>query len=245
MSNTEHPVTHRRGFIARVIAGTAGLAGGGALLSRAAAQGAPRAGPVSRAMPIEMELEAREPWDDSWVRRLKGRHRQVFDAPEMANGTVLHQARTYMKGYEVVYGAKDSDMSPVLVIRHAAVPMVLGDELWDRYDFGREDKLKDPTTGRRTKRNPFMNVKSGDRYSIVWPDGGLDTLIARGATVLACNLALTGVAGMIAQKEKLERDKARERLLANLVPGVIIMPSGIFAVARAQEAGCHYIRATA
>jgi hypothetical protein len=221
------------------------MAGGGSLLSGAAAQGTPGAGAGSRTVPVDMELEAREPWDDSWVRRVKGRHKQVFDAPEMANGTVLHQARTYLKGYEVVYGAKDSDMSAVLVIRHAAVPMVVGDELWHRYDFGREDKLKDPTTGRRTKRNPFISVKSDDRHSIVWPDGGLDTLIARGAIVLACNLALTGLAGMIAQKEKLDRDKARERLLANLVPGVIVMPSGIFAVARAQEAGCHYIRATA
>ncbi|HJU64121.1 MAG TPA: hypothetical protein VJ596_00530 [Gemmatimonadaceae bacterium] len=243
MSNPDLNPTHRRGFLARLAAGAAALAGGGAVLSRAEAQGTP--GPRWERRPVDVANEARAPWDDSWVSRLKGKHKQVFDAPEIANGTVLHQARTYMKGYEVVYGATDADMSAVLVIRHAAVPMVLGDELWERHDFGREHKLKDPATGQRTRRNPFINVKPGDRYSMVWPDGALDTLLARGVTVLACNLALMGVAGMIAQKEKLDNEAARSRLLANLVPGVIIMPSGIFAVARAQEAGCNYIRATA
>jgi len=29
-----------------------------------------------------------------------------------------------------------------------------------------------------------------------------------------------------------------------LVPGVMIQPSGIFAVIRAQEAGCAYVRAS-
>ena len=39
-------------------------------------------------------------------------------------------------------------------------------------------------------------------------------------------------------------EEARKTVLANLVPGVIVMPSGIFAVTRAQEAGCQYIRAS-
>jgi hypothetical protein len=29
-----------------------------------------------------------------------------------------------------------------------------------------------------------------------------------------------------------------------MVPGVILQPSGVFAAVRAQEAGCHYVRAS-
>ncbi|MGH7720287.1 MAG: hypothetical protein ACREON_15765, partial [Gemmatimonadaceae bacterium] len=177
MSQSPNALTHRRGFLGRLIAGGAAIAGGGAILPRLGAQEAADS-PAGDATPAP----ARGGWDDSWVSRLTGKHKQVFDAPEIAHGTVLHQARTFMKGYQEVYGATDADMNAVLVIRHAAVPMVLGDELWDRYDFGRDGKLKDPTTGKRTERNPFINVKPDDRYAMVWPDGGLDTLLARGAT---------------------------------------------------------------
>jgi intracellular sulfur oxidation DsrE/DsrF family protein len=33
-------------------------------------------------------------------------------------------------------------------------------------------------------------------------------------------------------------------LKANLIPGVILQPSGVYAAHRAQEAGCTYIRST-
>ena len=48
-------------------------------------------------------------------------------------------------------------------------------------------------------------------------------------------------AGMLAQKEKLPRDQARRELFAAIVPGVYIVPNGVFGVCAAQEAGCGYI----
>ena len=195
----------------------------------------------------------------SWVDRVTGKHRQVFDAPEVADGTVLHQARMWLAGYAEMYGTKDAEMSPVLVIRHSAIPMVFGDAIWASLDLGAElakeqmgepamvpKPIRDPATGEPTRRNPFLasNLKDGAKYAAIWPDGGLDSLIARGATVLACGLALRGFAGFVAAKEKSDPKAAAEKLKANLVPGVIVMPSGIFAVTRAQEAGCQYLRAT-
>jgi hypothetical protein len=70
-------------------------------------------------------------------------------------------------------------------------------------------------------------------------------LLARGAIVLACNLALGFFAStVIAKVDKVDGDEAKRRAKAALLPGVVLQPSGIFAVARAEEAGCHYIRAT-
>jgi hypothetical protein len=185
-------------------------------------------------------------WDLSWTERLTGEHREVFDAPEIADATVLHQARTFYVNFGDVYKLTDADLRAVLVIRHQAIPMVLGDPVWERYDFiGKKmTKLKDPTTGEWTRRNPFLNAKQGDKHTLVWPDGGLDALIERGAIVLACNMAFNHFVGQIAKQTKQQDDAVRTELTAGLVPGVTLVPSGIFGVIRAEEGGCHYIRAT-
>ncbi|HEU4628413.1 MAG TPA: hypothetical protein VFS08_01670, partial [Gemmatimonadaceae bacterium] len=240
--------TPRRGFLGRLAGAAAALAGGGLLTRADAAHAAPvtttSAAPTGAA------------WDMSWVERVTGAHRQVFDAPEIADGTVLHQARSWLAGYAEVYGAKDAEMSAVLVIRHAAIPMVLDDAFWTRYELGERlanpdgggEKvvLKDPATGALARRNPFLsaNVRPGDRYAVIWPDGGLDALIGRGAIVLACNLALRRAVSIVAKADEVSAEAARATVLAHLVPGVVVMPNGIFAVTRAEEAGCRYIRGT-
>lgn len=244
--------TPRRGFVGRMLAGVAGLAGG-ALLGRdlAAQQGViPAASPATRA--------ASDAWDMSWVDRVTGAHRMVFDSPEISDGVVLNQARTWMSGYAEVYGAKPSDMNAVVVIRHAAIPMILNDRLWDELDLGRAlaasaggqrpmsgSVLPDPATGEPARRNPFLsaNMKDGARHALILPDAGLDALMERGVIVLACNLALRRPVSMVSRKEGVDAATARAKVLANLVPGVIVMPSGIFATSRAQEAGCNFLQA--
>ena len=250
-----HPsadVTPRSSFLGLLAGGLAALAGGGLLARDLAAQGAAQTA-APAATPRAPTSAA---WDMSWVERVKGAHRQVFDAPEIADAVALHQARTWMNDFAEVYGVKDADTSAVLVIRHAAIPMVLNDALWDELELGKAaaslaadgKEARDPATGQPARRNPFLNanVRPGDRHAVryVWPDGGLDTLLARGAIVLACNLALRHPIAMVARRDGVSAEAARAKVLANLLPGVVVMPSGIFAVGRAQEAGCHYIRAT-
>lgn len=229
----------RRRFVGSLIGGAAALAASPLLpLTEAAAQAG--AAPQQTA------------WDMSWVDRLTGPHRMVFDAPEIAGGVVLHQARSWMAGHTEIYGAKDAEMHAVLVIRHSAVPMVMPDSYWEKYDIAAmiqestkaAEPLKDPTTGEPTKRNPWINYKQGDRHWTTWPDAGLDTLIGRGAIVLACNLALRGMAGQFARKDGRPSAEVFAELRASLLPGVTVMPNGIFATGRAQAAGCGYIRAT-
>jgi hypothetical protein len=246
--------TERRQFIGHLMVGAAALAAASCTRSpmvaptttpaptRSGAAGATQAG-SSTAPSAPAPHQA---WDLSWTERLTGDHRQVFDAPEIADGTVLHQARMFYVNYGEVYKLTDADLRAVLVIRHQAIPMILGDAAWQRYDFiGKKiTKLKDPTTGEWTRRNPFLNAKPGDKYALMWPDGGLDALIGRGAIVLGCNLAFTGFAHQIATRTKQQPDAVREELKASLVHGVTLVPSGIFGVIRAEEGGCRYLRAT-
>lgn len=251
-----HP-SPRRGFLGQLLGGAAAAAAGALAGAPLAAQSAAR-----RASDDSTRADTLPPcpsprqggsfpqprggWDMSWTEKVTGRHRQVFDAPEVAEGTILHQARMFLAGYDEVYGAKGADVNAVLVFRHRAVPMVLSDAIWAKYDIlaQRAGKLKDPTTGKSARRNPFLGAKPGDRYALVWPDGGLDSLIAKGAVALACNVALMGLAGVIAQHTKQKQEAVADELKEGLVPGVTRMPSGVFAVTRAEEAGCNYMRAT-
>jgi hypothetical protein len=168
-------------------------------------------------------------WDMSWVDRITGKYRIVFDAPEVKDGVCLHQARSFLSGYQMVHGLTDADLTAVLVIRHSAVPMVMGDALWADGAFGEKEKLKDPVSGEPTKRNPFINIPAG--------------AMKRGVIVLACGLALDNFASQIATRRKIPRQDAKAMVTESLLPGVIRMPSGIFATCRAQAAGCGFMYA--
>ncbi len=184
-------------------------------------------------------------WDMSWVDRVeKAKHRQVFDAPDISDGMALGHALLFINGFHEVYQTADSDVAAVLVFRHMGLPAVLNNDMWKRLGVGERTKLKDPTTGETTQRNPFVGLKPDDKTVATFNEAGMDALIARGVIVLCCNLALMRQAGQLARQENMTIEEARTAVADALVPGVIRMPSGIFAGARAQEAGCHFLRST-
>ena len=72
----------------------------------------------------------------------------------------------------------------------------------------------------------------------------LARLFLQWAVVLACNLALENMIGAVAKRSSQTVEAVRAEAHAHLVPGVILQPSGVYAVLRAQEAGCVYLRST-
>jgi hypothetical protein len=178
-------------------------------------------------------------WDMSWLERINKRRRMVFDTNEVSGGAGLGYVVSYLAGATQAYG--DPDASTVLVHRHASVPIVLNDDMWKRMGLGEKLKLKDPTTGETAQRNPFIGYKKGDAHSMTGPEAGLDTLMAKGTIVVACNLALSAQAYMLSQKEKTPIEQAKKELFASLIPGVFVVPNGVFGVCAAQEKGCGYI----
>ncbi len=218
-------MTQRRDFLRKASVLAAGSLAAGSLEAQAAA-------PVAQGT-----------WDMSWTERVTGRHKMAFDAHEISDGVCLHQARSFLQGYKDVYGLTDRDVSAVLVIRHAAVPMVMNDTLWEDGMLAEGTELKDPVTGEPTKRNPFINIPVGAQHSLTWPDGALDTLISRGVIVLACDLALRNFTGRIANHRKIPRQDAAALVNANLIPGIYKMPTGVFATCHAQQLGCGVLNA--
>lgn len=227
-------MTERRAFLRKASI----LAVGGVAASPFAAQAAERPLPGAESLGAVQGT-----WDMSWTERVTGRHRMCFDAHEISEGVCLHQARSFLAGYNTVYGLGDADVSAVLVIRHSAVPMVMNDSLWADGWLAERTELKDPVTGEPAKKNPFINIPAGAQHALTWPDGALDTLISRGVIVLACDLALNNFAGMIARHRNIPRTDGRDLVMQNLIPGIYKMPTGVFATCHAQQLGCGVLNA--
>ncbi len=221
-------MTQRRDFIKRASL----IAAGTLAATRLDAQG----GATDAATPSPSPA-APSDWDMSWTERVTGKHRMVFDMPEVAEGMSLHHARSFFHGYAETLGLTDADLSAGLVVRLAAVPVVLDDVMWADGHFA-GDTLKDPVGGEPAKKNPFIRTPADARHRLTWPDGALDDLMGRGMIVLVCELAFNNTVGQVARRKEITRQEARELVTRNLLPGVIRMPSGVFATCHAQSLGC-------
>ncbi|MEO5567364.1 MAG: twin-arginine translocation signal domain-containing protein [Gemmatimonadaceae bacterium] len=162
-------------------------------------------------------------WDLSWADRLTGKYRTVFDAPEINDGTVFTNATVFMMGFAEVYKASDADMQAVIVIRHRAIPLAFNDAMWDKYGIGTAQKVENGD-----KKNPWT--------------GELAALRGRGAILLACNLAANRLVRETARRVGADQEVVKTEMFANLVPGMILQPSGVFATIRAQQAGCAFMK---
>lgn len=223
----------RRRFIQNVVGGTAAIAAGGATGELLAQQ--------QGGIPVYPPPQGG--WDLAWTDRVeRARYRAVFDAAEIGDGIAMTNVQVYMAGYKEVYNAADADMAVVLVIRHQAIQMALNDAIWEQAKFGEALNLKDQSTGEPTRRNPWGPRRNAD--GTPGRAGPIDGLIARGAIVLCCNLALMRVAGQYARTAKIPVEEARKLFIDSLIPGVIRQTSGVFATTRAQAAGAQFIKSS-
>lgn len=212
------------------------IIGGGSMFAAAGAPMSLHAERTSHPAPLD------DKWDVSWTDRVQGKFRGVFDSPEVSEGAGLYRAIFWMDQYKTVYGTARSDMSPVLVLRHSAIPLVMGDEYWKRYKVGKEHKLRTMEGKKWAEANPIRVAPPGTPPSFA--NYNLEQFMKDGGIVLACNLAFADLVGTVAKGEKLEKDAARARAISYMIPGIILQPSGVFAVMRAQQAGCHYMMAS-
>ncbi|HEU5050327.1 MAG TPA: hypothetical protein VFU00_08405 [Gemmatimonadales bacterium] len=221
-------MTARRRFL--------GWFGASALL---AATGSPLAGVETRRRPPEPRSDE---WDVSWTGRITGKYKAVFDSPEFSEGAGVWRAVMWRDQHKEIYGTDPADMSAVLVIRHGAIALAMGDAYWEQFRIGKELKMRNPQTRKWEVANPLRTAAPDTPPR--WAGYNIEAFQASGGIVLACNLAFGEVVWRYRQAEKLSREAARARALEQLLPGIILQPSGIFAALRAQEAGCAYIMAS-
>lgn len=175
---------------------------------------------------------------DSWIRGLKGKHRQLFHAYDAHEGRALQQAKAYLDIYPGAYGVKESEVNAVVAAHGFMLGMLLSDGAWKKYSLGEFGKFTDPRTKAPAVRNLYLTEGEGE----VMEEGtSVPSLMKRGVRFLACNNALTGFSYMVAAGTKQPQPAVYDDLRGSLIPGSIVVPAMIIAIGRAQEHGVTYI----
>lgn len=238
----------RRNFLQRLTLGavaTAALPGALHAAPSPESFGEPAAGPAfgDELLDALSPSALAEPWDTSWTAKLTGKHRAVFDAPEIDGGVGVFRSGLWQRQVAEVFKTAPADVNSVIVLRHAAIVLAMAQPFWDEYDIGKKRKVLDPMTDKKTKKNP-ATLSEKDGVPPSFASMALDKQMASGTIVLACGMAFGQMVSMVAERHKIKPAEARPRTLAALVPGVILQPSGFFATTVAQQNGCIYVRAS-
>ena len=160
---------------------------------------------------------------DEWPGQLSGRHKAIFDVFGMNDGFPLGFVNNFL--------TPNMSATAVMIFRHQGTPYAFNHSIWAKYKMGETFKIIDPETKMPAVKNPWFEAKTGQ---------SLEKLAARGVVMGVCNVATRGQSGRLAPNAGVSADEAYKEFAANLLPGVSLVPSGTWAVNRAQEAGCTY-----
>ncbi len=234
----------RRNFLGLLTGSAAALAGlaaiGTPLELMAQAKGGGQKGPA-KAPKSEADL---------WFDKVQGTHRVVYDATQPHEVMPFAWPRVFLLTNEST-GSPAADCGVVVVLRHDAICYAFQDEMWAKYGFGEVFKATevggafqaaDAATATKT-RNPFWNTKPGDfklpGFGAV--DIGIKDLMASGVMFCVCQAAMTVFSAAVAGKMSLEPAAVLKEWTEHLIPGIQPVPSGVWALGRAQEHRCAYI----
>ncbi len=139
---------------------------------------------------------------------LKTRHKQVFDIYDINGGFPLGFVNNFL--------TPNQSATAVLIFRHQGLPYALNSAMWAKYKVGETFKIIDPETKAPAVKNPWFEPKPG---VLANPEVALDRLIAKGAVMGVCGVALRGQSRRLAANAGVSPDDAFKEFAANLLPG--------------------------
>jgi len=174
---------------------------------------------------------------ENWFDNIKGSHRVVYDGSTPHAGfPILWNFAFYLTNNGT--GSPDEDITAMSVLRHKGLALSFEDRIWEKYPIGEVfNVLK--SDGSPYKRNPYYEPQEGD-FPIPGVDG-IKRLQERGAMFCACDLATKVYSGKVAEKMGLDPVEVYNDWVSGVLPGVELVPSGVWALERAQKHGCGYI----
>jgi hypothetical protein len=227
MSSLDRNHTPRRQFLGSIAAGTAALG--------IATFGAP------------FSLKAKEQSNennsdaDAWFNNIKGKHRMVFDVTKPHAILPFAWPKVFLLTNEKT-GTAEKDCGVVVVLRHDAIPYAMEDKLWEKYKFGELFKIDDDATKAPAVRNAFWKPKPGD-FKVPGIGNvaiGINELQDSGVMFCVCDMAMTVYSAIVAEQMKMDAAEVKKEWVSGILPNIQPVPSGVWAVGRAQEHQCAY-----
>jgi intracellular sulfur oxidation DsrE/DsrF family protein len=176
---------------------------------------------------------------DAWFNSIKGKHRMVFDAVTANDGFSVIWSYTFMTTHNQTATA-DNDLTAMIVLRSKAIPLAFEDKIWSKFKLGKMFKIVDYDTNASAERNLYWSPKSGEM-----PEEGMSikALMERGAKFCVCETAINMTARTYAKGKGLDTEEVKKEWIAGIHSGIQVVPSGVWAINRAQENGCSYCSA--
>jgi intracellular sulfur oxidation DsrE/DsrF family protein len=232
----------RRGFLGRMFGAVAaaGFLGGTAEAQNKTAA-VPAAGP------------------DAWISEVKGTHRCLFDFPQHKNGAPLLHILNYLNTYKEAYKSAPGTVGAVgtfyAIGSQASISLAFNDAMWAKYGLGDYTGLKDKS-GKGYTRNVMYRPTKDDAHVLIQafqtpnipelaeavPGIGIENLQKMGTKFLLCNNAFGAWTLELQARGKGNAEALQKELVANLLPGVTIVPAMVIAIEKAQAAGIKYNR---
>nr|WP_294904615.1 twin-arginine translocation signal domain-containing protein [uncultured Lacibacter sp.] len=227
---TQEPVSARREFLGAVAAGAAAL-------GLASLPMGTQAKELLTGNSITNESNP-----DEWFKQIKGKHRMVFDATQPHEVYPFAWPKVFLMTNEAT-GTTPKDCSVVVVLRHTAIGYAMEHKLWEKYKLGELFHANDPKTGKAATRNPFWQPKPDD---FVIPGFGpvplgINDLQKEGVMFCYCQAAFSVYSAATASMMNMDVEAVRKEWQAGMLPNIQPVPSGVWALGRAQEHGCGYI----
>jgi len=179
---------------------------------------------------------------DSWFKTLDSKkHKIVFDVTEPHGVFPFAWPRVFLVTNGMT-GTPEKDSGVVVVLRHNAIPFAMDTSLWTKYKLGDVFKVNDDKTKTTAVKNAFWKPGKDD-FQLPGVGSvaiGINDLQASGVMFCVCNMALTVYSAAVAQMNNMKSDDVYNDWKKGLLSGIQIVPSGVWAVGRAQEHGCAY-----
>lgn len=178
---------------------------------------------------------------EQWIKKIKGKHRIVFDVPQPNEIFPFAWPRVFLLTNEKT-GSQAKDCGVMVVLRHSAIGYAMQNEVWAKYNLGEFFHANDPANGKPATRNPFWKPAKGDFKvpGIGEVAIGINELQESGVMFCVCDAALSVYSAALAGAKNLNAEEVKKDWVAALIPGVQVVPSGVWAIGRAQENGCGY-----
>jgi len=227
MPTHENDQTTRRGFLGTIATG-------------AAAVGIASLSPLQQ-VHASPTPQIPNPDDPELVfKNLKGKHRIVFDVTK-PNGLMPFAWPRVFLMTNMATGTVEKDNNVVVILRHEGIPYAFEDKLWSKYNFGEMFEVHDEEK-KPVSRNPFWKPAEGTYKvpGIGVVKIGINELQDSGVQFVVCNAAMTVYSAVAAEKMKMKSEDVYNEWKSALLPGITVVPSGVWAVGRAQEYKCAY-----
>ena len=232
MSPHEKGQTTRRGFLGTIATGAAAMS----LATLAPLQ-------QLHANPGSAEGD---PDPEQLFKGLKGKHRAIFDVvePNQENPMMpFAWARVFLLTNEAT-GTPTKENDVVMVLRHAGIGYAFEDRIWAKYGLGKLFNAHDPATKEAATKNNFWKPAKPYEVPGIGPVPiAINDLQDSGVHFVVCNVAMTVYSAVVAGQMNLKKEDVYNDFKSGLLPGVMIVPSGVWAVGRAQENKCAYFYA--